>query len=129
MPSVHSLPHAPEQESAVAQEGSFVVAHGLPPSSAYVTIASNLPTAERSREIQATEKRVQSEFTEDRPTIVGVEDNRERSPACANNVLPQSDLIWFKEISMEDQLLVYNVLVILPLYGFIYRHVFVLCHE
>ena len=69
-PSVPSLPHAPEQESAVAQEGSFVVPHGLPPSSAYVTIVRNLPTAERSRE--APETREQSEFTEDRRTIVVV---------------------------------------------------------
>ena len=87
VPSVPSLPQAPEQVSAVAQEGSFVVPHGLPPSSAYVTIARNLPTAERSRE--APETREQSEF---RPTVVGVLENRERSPACANNVLPQCEL-------------------------------------
>ena len=57
-----------------------------------MNIARNLPIAERSREIQAPETREQSEFTEDRPTIVGVLENRERSPACANNVLPKSEL-------------------------------------
>ena len=94
-----STPHAPQQETADAQEGSFVVQHGLPPSSAYVNVAQNLAIANSdargSRESQETERRVQGEFTEDRTTAVGVQEQRERSSACANTVSPQSELFFW----------------------------------
>ena len=77
-----SLPHAPCQEGTVAQEDSCVFS-GLSSSSAYDNITRNI-----TRE---TEMYTQDESAEERPIVVEVQEQRETSSACADNLLPQSE--------------------------------------